>query len=219
MLYPTYIVDNFFSNSQEVINLSNKFNFEKDPNGDWPGERTNGLHEIDPDFFSYTTYKILSVIFPNEIENLSWTAKQSFQKVSSDQAAGEGWVHSDDRNELTAIVYLSNHKKCGTSLYNKNGFFNATLNNDIKKEYYSNNKIFDKKYYDALKENNSRFTKTVDIDSVFNRLLIFDAHQYHAANGFYDENNLDDRLTLITFFQNIKGNDLKFPVSQMNRVL
>jgi len=220
MLYPTSVIDNFFPNPDEVVKFSKSLDFKRDAtSGKWPGERTNLIHKIDANFFQYTTTKILSSIFLNNLSNINWEAQQYFQKVPCEGDVKQGWVHNDSNQQLTAIVYLSKHKGCGTSIYRKNSFFNGLKNYQIKEEYYSQNKKFDKKYYQALEENNSCFTKTIEVESVYNRLVLFDGAQWHGVNGFYDKNISEDRLTLITFFYDIRGNNLKFPISEMHRVL
>jgi|TARA_Y100000004_G_C8913844_1_gene412142 hypothetical protein len=220
MLYPTYVIDNFFPNPDEVVKFSKTLDFGRDTTlGKWPGERTNLMHEINLNFFQYTTKKIMSLIFLNNLSNINWEAQQYFQKVPCEGDVKQGWVHNDSNQQLTAIVYLSKHKGCGTSIYRKNSFFNGGKNYQVKEEYYSKNKKFDKKYYQALEENNSCFTKTIEVESVFNRLVIFDGSQWHGVNGFYDKNASEDRLTLLTFFHDIRGNNLKFPISEMHRVL
>jgi|TARA_R100001163_G_C5052790_1_gene189395 hypothetical protein len=220
MLYPTYVIDNFFPNPDEVVKFSKSLDFKRDTNlGKWPGERTRLMHEINPRFFQYTTKKILSLIFSNNFPNVNWDAQQYFQKVPCDKDVKQGWVHNDSDYQLTAIVYLSKHKGCGTSIYQKNDFFTTSKNYRIKEEYYSQNKKFDKRYYQALEENNSCFTKTIEVESVYNRLVLFDGAQWHGVNGFYDKNISEDRLTLITFFHDISGYNLKFPVPELNRML
>ena len=48
----------------------------------------------------------------------------------------------------------------------------------------------------ALEENNSCFTKTIEVESVYNRLVLFDGAQWHGVNGFYDK-NISEEIDLI----------------------
>jgi hypothetical protein len=70
----------------------------------------------------------------------------------------------------------------------------------------------------ALKENNSNFTKTVEFNSIYNSCIIFDGHNYHSADHYYDKNCEEDRLTLITFFKKLSGDGLKYSGSELNRI-
>jgi hypothetical protein len=53
-------------------------------------------------------------------------------------------------------------------------------------------------------------------------MLAFDAHQWHSANGFFDKDIKQGRLTLVTFITNISRNDckrLRFPIAEMKRTI
>jgi len=217
MLWPTICVDNFFEEPEKVKQFSDTLKFNKDPFGKWPGERSNLLHEVNKEFFDFTTRKIMAILFPINYKNMTWEVQQVFQKINGNIYKNNGWVHSDSPNELTAIVYLSNHLKCGTSLFKPKEFFNSHINKNFKEEFYKEViKIKKEKKY--LNENNNRFEKILTIDSRFNRLIIFDSNHFHAAEKFNDKNINEDRLTLVMFFTNISGNYNKYPITEMRRV-
>lgn len=221
MLFPSICVENFFKNPRDIVNFSKKLNFTKDPLGRWPGTRSDYLHLINNDFFVYVITKIISILYPIEYKNMNWIAESYFQKVSGDSNTGEGWIHQDIEREITSIIYLSEHENCGTSIYKKNKehiFPKYNENLKIKQEYYFNNKKFDVTYFNGLKNNNFNYKKIVDFNSIFNNCVIFDSSNYHAANNFYDKNIKEDRLTLVTFFSSLKHNNLKYSISELNRV-
>ena len=93
--------------------------------------------------------------------------------------------------------------------------------NDIRTDYYINNKKFDKKFFNALKQNNSKFERTLQIDSRFNRFVAYDAHQWHSADGFFNKDIKGGRLTLVSFINNIgqPNSQLKFPLPEMKRTI
>ena len=39
MIYPTFCVDNFLENPDEIVEYSKKLKFIKNPDGRWPGAR------------------------------------------------------------------------------------------------------------------------------------------------------------------------------------
>jgi hypothetical protein len=215
MLWPTICVDNFFEEPEKVKQFSNTLKFSKDPLGKWPGERTECMHMLDINFFKYTTKKIMSLLFPMNYAKMNWNAIQTFQKIDGSIYTHNGWVHRDDLDEFTAIIYLSNHKKCGTSLFKPIKFQDDVINQEYKQKGNLNISREDNKY---LLENNNLFEKTLTIDSRFNRLVLFDSSNFHAAEKFNEENINEDRLTLITFFTNISGNNNKYPITEMKRV-
>ena len=194
MIFPTLIVDNFFSDPYKIKTISDKLNFKKDPNGEWPGERSEQLHKI------------------------NFTASSTFQKISKERYPHEGWVHRDNPSEITAIVYLSKHKNCGTSLWKAKDFF--VPNNMDDKKYYYKKDTFDEEQLKFLKEHNNNYEKILEVDSLFNRVLIFDSNHPHSANNFVDLNVDDDRLTLITFIKKLQINNepLKYPITECNRL-
>jgi hypothetical protein len=216
-LWPTICVDNFFDEPEKVKEFSTTLKFKKNNLGRWPGERTDLLHEINKEFVDFTTKKIMSIIYPMNYRDMRWEAQQIFQKINGNIYKNKGWVHTDIPIELTAIIYLSSHLNCGTSLFKPKDFFNNCINTDFKEKIYregdKNNN--ENKY---LNENNDKFEKILTIDSKFNRLIIFDSSNFHAAEKFNEDNINEDRLTLVTFFTNISGNCNKYPITEMRRI-
>jgi len=218
MIFPTLIVDNFFSDPYKIKTISDKLNFKKDPNGEWPGERSEQLHKINFNLFNFINLKILSLLYPNDHHKINFTASSTFQKISKERYPHEGWVHRDNPSEITAIVYLSKHKNCGTSLWKAKDFF--VPNNMDDKKYYYKKDTFDEEQLKFLKEHNNNYEKILEVDSLFNRVLIFDSNHPHSANNFVDLNVDDDRLTLITFIKKLQINNepLKYPITECNRL-
>ena len=214
MMWPTVVVDDFFEDPKKIIKFSKTLKFKKAPDNTWPGLRSAPTHEIDNNFFLFTTKKILSVLYPMNVDHLRWRASQSFQR--SNQKYGEGgWVHSDTDAELTAIIYLSDHENSGTALYRNPKLILSPLHTKEKNKFYKNLKN-KKRAEQKRKEANSKYTKVLDMSSTFNRLVMFDAHHWHQATGF--GNTTEDRLTLITFFREITGDDIRYPLPTMRRI-
>ena len=207
MLIPTLIHDNFFRNYEEVINYSKQIKFFNDEKGAWPGKRSLPLHQVNKNLFDFVTVKIIKLIWPSSYEDIYFTACSQFQSISKNHV-NPGWVHKDD-GILTAIIYLSEHKECGTSIFESKNFnFSDTKNGNIKRQSYINQTF--KNEYKYLKENNDNFEETISIQSKPNRIVIFDSHQMHAAHKFTEKNISEDRLTLITFFSSIHGTGVKW---------
>ena len=220
MLYPTIQTQNFFKNPDEIVEYSKTLPYAYDSEGRWPGKRSIYLHQTNNSFFGYITRKIVSLIYPMTYHNIYWNAESTFQSIPANENTGDGWIHQDIYAEFTAIIYLSKHNKCGTSIYKKNNetYFHDEKNIEIKKDYYINKKPFDEAYYKALKENNSNFIKTVEFNSIYNSCIIFDGHNYHSADHYYDNKCNENRLTLITFFKSLSGKGLKYSGSELNRI-
>lgn len=217
MHWPSICVDNFFEEPEKIKNFSKTLTFEEDSLGRWPGKRSNQLHIINQEFVAFVTKKIMAILYPINFVEMEWEVDQTFQKISRNIYKNKGWIHKDNPSEFTAIIYLSNHLKCGTSLFKAKEFSTTEINIEHKENFYKTKLNSDEENV-YLNENNNRFEKILTIDSRFNRLFLFDSNNFHAAENFNEENINEDRLTLITFFKNIKGNRNKYPLSEMRRI-
>jgi hypothetical protein len=221
MIWPNLCVDNFFENPDKVVEFSNSLTFIKPKISNYPGKRTEHTHLINPEFFEFSTIKILSLLYPNEYLNLKWTALQHFQKVPAN-LKNDGWVHTDREFEFTCIVYLSKFLNCGTSVYHPKNSYGYIRNTKEKDEYFTNNDLKNHlKIKKAKEENNSFFEETIKFNSKYNRLILFDGSSYHSSNVFNHDNNEEERLTLITFFKKVdyvNGDYLKKPITTMRRI-
>jgi len=222
MIWPVICIDNFFQDPIKVKEFAYSLKYGKGEEGRWPGTRTNPLHEVDFRFFKWSTKKMISAIYPMNFSESTWVAEQSFQRIPGSLYKNKGWVHRDNGVEFTAIVYLSNHRNCGTSIYRPKILGADTINENEKRNFYKNienlNDKQKKEEKDLLKQNNDQFEKILEIDSVFNRLVMFDANNYHAAENFSNEGLNEDRLTLITFFSNVVIPNIKYPLTEMRRI-
>jgi hypothetical protein len=219
MIWPFICVDNFFEDPLKVKEFAYSLKYFKSPEGRWPGLRTEYMHEVNYNFFNYTTKKIISLIYPINSRDATWFAEQTFQRIPGNLFKNKGWIHTDANYEFTAIIYLSDHKNCGTSIYKPKNLGAVPINEQRKRERYLNiNEKTEKEEKEFLKENNDQFEKTLEVPSIFNRLIIFDAANFHAAENFHNENIKEDRLTLITFFKNIQIPNIKYPIPEMRRI-
>ena len=220
MLYPNLSIDNFFTHPEKIIEFANNCKFNANDDGRWPGYRTDQLHEIDVDFFNFITQQIVTCLYPVDFKKMAWKASSTFQKIPGHIYKNVGWIHNDSPSEFTSIIYLSHHKKCGTSLYMHKSFDRLSRNEDSKREGYLKQDpvLINKKK--PVKENNANYEKTFSFQSRFNRMILFDANHPHGADKFYEEDCQEDRLTLITFFHSLfnrSGEPMKYPSVELKR--
>lgn len=217
MIFPSICVDNFFNNTDEVLKIAESCRYEKV--NYIPGERSLPLHLTHKDFFNYLNLKILSVLYPNEEKNIIYKAKSMFQKIPSN-IDYDGWVHNDDKDMLTCIIYLTD-SNAGTSLYKpKNPFFVQDGLDKDKHNFFENYEKYDTKELEKIKNTkeqwNNYFTETVSFKGQFNRMICFDGSNYHAAHIHKGDN---DRLTLVSFFNDISLLDKKinYPIPTLKK--
>ena len=213
MFFGTTVLDNFYTDPYKIIKRSKDFEFSYSKDGTGPGQRTEEVHKIDYNLFYHTCLKILSVLYPTDYLNLKFSATQYFQKINL-KDYDNGWIHNDgyNNNLFTAIVYLSSHEDCGTSLFHlkKNNFEGLWIDKISPVDYYLNLKDKQKREKDKelCKKNNNQYEETIKINSRLNRLVCFDANHPHASHHFKNSKlKKEPRLTLITFFKDLTRRD------------
>ena len=209
MLFPTIVIDNFFENPEMVLEHSKKFEYRFPEDGKYPGTRSEN---VDTTFFQFTTKKIMASLYPMNYRSMTWSGSQFFQKIQGNNYPYEGWVHQDSTAEITSIVYLSKDLGCGTAICTPKSYDREIIFHDKKHDQFK--KPSDKTLKKYLEKNNDRFEKTIKIDSVFNRLVIFDSSNYHSVINFGDK----ERITLITFLYKIESDKpIKYSLSEIRR--
>lgn len=203
MLFPTLCVDDFFEYPNEIIKISQQIEFNR--TNSVPGYRSIPLHELDFNLYNYVNLKILAALYPNNINDIEFSASTLFQITQPNPY--DGWIHSDDdgQNILSAIIYLSNCS-AGTSIYHKkNPYYTQRLGDMGRFDYFGNYENYDENSLSKIKESretsNSDFEETISFRGKFNRMICFDARQYHASQI---NSSSDNRLILISFIKEIK---------------
>jgi len=223
MIWPTLIVDNFFTDPDKIVEISKRYSYTND--GQSPGVRTPRLNQVDYAFFNWSTTKILALLYPNERHDLRWFARATFHKVPANLEF-EGWIHQDIPSEFTAILYLSKDGT-GTSLFEPVSpeIIMPNEGSKIKYKFFKNPNLSAEelaKVAEAKEKNNACFRETLSIEGRYNRLFLFDGAQYHRAHEFKSPDSKAERLTYIIFFDKITLRDdrqfgLKYPCPESRR--
>jgi hypothetical protein len=197
-IIPVTILDNFLDNPDMMRKLALDLPYHKDPEGKWPGLRSDPLHTIDNDVFDLFTKKYFSLFF--DIESIAWSVDARFQKIGKEY--GRGWAHTDVGPIITGIIYLDPQPvpNSGTIILEKTSLrSNGRLNyrQEDKVNFYQG-KLLEEEAELARQRNNDSFSSGITVQSKYNRLLTFDSHLVHTADEFYGDPNFE-RLTL-TFF-------------------
>ena len=217
MYFPTYYVDDFFKNPENIKNYGLSLNYIYDEEN-YPGGRSKPLHLINPSLATYVQNKIITLIYGPEVlredDLLKWIAGSYFQLIrpkdvqtKEGKNINEGWIHTDPNTALTSIVYLTDHELTGgTSIYKvKNKEY---IDKEFIKEATKFSRSFNKtgetdenKYKDFMHETESSYKKISSFNNEFNSLLAFDGGNPHKADLNIKEGTY--RLTLITFFYTV----------------
>ena len=152
------------------------------------------------------------------MRNVQFECRTRFEKIYpyGKNYSKEGWIHPDDDNKLSAILYLNGEYEEGTSFYvNKNlGSPDFSLM-QYKHELYKGNNINVNEYNNCLLKHNNQFKETLNVPLLENRLVIFDSSILHRSNGLGNESN--PRIIQTFFFGHIYSEH--FPINEMRRLI
>lgn len=209
MNYPHIIVDNFFTYPDKIREFGLAQSFYTDPEGRWPGVRTDYLHETNPEFCHKLLNKVFSLTQNIHKEPPEYLCSLHFQKV--DASYKGGWVHTDGVDTIAAfIIYLSPDADVneGTSLYQvKDPITHIdSFHLDKKAETFTNSDLIDSHEKFRI-EANAQYKETIFVGNSYNRLFMFDGSTYHGAKDFVSPTN-DPRLTLIGFINTLNARHL-----------
>ena len=219
MYFPITIIDNFYDNFDEIKTYVNSLDFYKKEKFTMPGTQTKPLSEINTLLFNKCTKKLLSIFYDRKIiHNIQFECRTKFEKIHpyGKNYSKEGWIHADDDNKLSAILYLNGEYGEGTSFYvNKNlGSPDFSLMK-YKHELYRENNPDINEYNDCLLKHNSQFKEILNVPLIENRLVIFDSSILHRSNGLGNENN--PRIIQTFFFGQIYAEH--FPIPEIKRII
>jgi hypothetical protein len=207
--FPVVVVDKFFKDPDKIRKFALSLEYKKDETSNYPGLRTDCLSIIAPQIYNEILKKFFSIYYDFNNEVLTWTVCTQFQKT--DNNFDSGWIHIDNEQEsaikVSGIVYLSPDAplNSGTSIYKlKDNVVIPTFDAKAKYTHYQNNgKLKD---LVALKEfEKSKFDETIKVSNVYNRLVSFEAGEYHSAQNYFGEDN-ESRLILVFFVSRFDAN-------------
>ena len=116
----TIFVDNFFDNIDDIINLSKELDYHTaSKNENWPGLRTDSIHNTHYNLFNNVITKILNYYYLNKKFTYS-NSKIVFSRLKHDDQ-GKTRFHVDDDVRIAAVIYLSDGDiEGGTTVFENN---------------------------------------------------------------------------------------------------
>ena len=208
-MYPSIIVDNFFPNPDEIVEYSKQLEYAPDPEGRWPGVRSQHFHLVDKEFHQYLGQRILRNFY-HDMSGINWTLVAGFQKTSpfhEDQyhIKNRGWTHHDLASQFGGIIYLNKNPDpdTGTNLYKEKRGYSYQRDEflAVKEKHYKGETVSDKEYERAYHGISDQFELTTKVEAVYNRLLFFPNTAAHGVETF---GSTGERLT-IAFFGRVTG--------------
>ena len=220
-LYPVTIIENFYENPDAIrkFALAQQYTYCKEvPNIEYvyPGCRTKDLSYLDTLLFEKICKKLVSVFHNAEHDQMRWLITTSFQSVSAEY--NQGVIHTDSNTVFAGVLYLTPDAPLngGTSLFKPNKSFDdakyeqALVDNDVR--FKAGDIAMDTGYH-------SMFDEIVQVNNMYNTLIIYEGRHYHAANNFFGKTLNDSRLAQVFFVSKIDAQKQSvFPVSRVNAI-
>jgi hypothetical protein len=235
-------LDNFFDNPDEIRELGLRM-LESEKvlakDGTWPGYRTKNLREIDEGLEQKITSKILSCYFNLDFEQIFWNyCEMQFNLIPSfdkdkNNLKNKGWIHRDgidprrehcpneekNYSQLAGLIYLTPdiERDTGTLLFNMKK--DKTLDDWNEKgivwtALFKGDPVSDEEIKEQWEKHRSCFIEKLRFENIYNRLIMYDAKEFHAANSYYTSK--DNRLTLGFFLGGIQAN--KMPLRRIKQI-
>jgi hypothetical protein len=201
-LFPTTVVDDFYEDPDAVREFALSLPFENGYN--YPGLRTPPLGDIEPEFFHDTTAKWLNLFFDVENTKMEWNVSSCFQLIESfgdDPIYNEGWIHKDGNSSIAAcIIYLTPdiEMESGTDIYRLDDNIDVGPQ-EIRLQWFEHG-IRSEQYERELRANNKKFTRTISVENVYNRMITFGGNAFHGVRS-YDTSV--PRLTQVMFLHSL----------------
>lgn len=204
-LFPITIIDNFYKDPDSVRELAlQQTEWKPDPDGRWPGVRTQNIDFIDFNLYKHFCNLIVSVFY-NCGENYNISMSTCFQKISprhkdKHHPKNKGNLHMDGCL-FGGLIYLNKNPELdtGTSMYTPDKgyyFIDHSMIKFKENDYLGIIQPTDQQYHEVDKKTKEGFSETVKIENVYNRCILFSGNQHHAAQTF---GSIEDRLTQVFF--------------------
>lgn len=214
---PLTIVDDFYDDPDEVRNLALSVDYTK-VRGNYPGYRSDFISNIDEKFYVKFVNKLLGMFWNSKVENLECEIETHFQYIPGSYGSS-GWCHYDGNNTFAGVVYLTPDipKFLGTAICKQiHKWPEDDKNYEIRNDFYAGKPVDYSKYLEARNFNNSLFETVLNVDNIYNRMLMYDGGVAHKENGFYGTDLKDSRLTQVFFGQLKLSNNTQFPLQRGN---
>jgi len=186
------VVDNFYADPDMVRNYA-MYSLQYQPSGYHKGQRSQSKYILEG------TKERLEQIMGRKIVNWNHPnyANGVFQFCTADQPI----VYHVDSQQYAAMVYLTPNApvETGTALYKSKvtGLRGFTKEERNEQGYYDTFKGLsaDMNFYDK-----TQFEKVDDVGNVYNRLVIFNSSNLHAATGYFGDAIENARFFHLFFF-------------------
>lgn len=188
------VVENFYNNVDDVRKyvLTQDFSVK----GNYPGQRTvshatEDLKNIIQKYVEPFAGKITEFPIPKPDQSDANTIYNgAFQYTI---ARDRSWVHTDKWNNWAGVLFLSPDAplSAGTAFYR---FMDGTRSQE------DTNFLQNQEQIDQCSQDFTKWEMMDRVGNVYNRLILFDAHNYHMSQDYFGVSKENGRLFQVFFF-------------------
>tara|TARA_B100000965_G_C19597336_1_gene760845 strand:- start:294 stop:998 length:705 start_codon:yes stop_codon:yes gene_type:complete len=209
-LFPVTVIDDFFPNVQEVLDLAKSQEYERFGEANYPGVTSKDyINNFNPVLTNFTINKIVNLFWDTTLHKWKGEYNLDFQLITPmapvESILNEGLVHRDDEAgwKLTGVCYL-NSTSClntGTTFYEKKNWssWNADVTYLKQARHFFKTGEIGEGFEKRVKENRELFTETIKVQSKPNRMLLFPSGMFHSQTNY----GIDPRYTLRVFIRSL----------------
>jgi len=156
----------------------------------------------------------------NNIKNKGWIHRDG---IDPRRAHHPNYITTPRHVELAGLIYLTPdiEPDTGTSLFNmkkdqtlKLADSTVKIRQQINLSQQSGDPINEEEVEEMWKKQRSCFIEKIRFENIYNRLIMYDTQEFHAANSYYTSK--DNRLVLGFFIDGIKAN--KWPLERVRNI-
>jgi hypothetical protein len=188
------IVDNFYNNAPDVRKyiLTQEFSVK----GNYPGQRTisyatEELKTIIQKYVEPFAGKIIDFPIPNtDLSDSTTIYNGAFQYTL---ASDRSWIHADKWNNWAGVLFLSPDAplSAGTAFYRFMDGTRSQQDTDLLKNQETINRFT---------QDLTKWELVDRVGNIFNRLILFDANNYHMSMDYFGDTKENGRLFQVFFF-------------------
>jgi len=190
MQISSYVIDNFYSDVDEVRKFALKQDFSV--RGNYPGPRTNS-------FLNDSVKSVIeSVVSPFYGKVIYWSDEQYTGAYQYTTSRDRSWIHADQTTKWAAVCYLTPDAPLsgGTGLF-KHKPTGLTMAPKLEDGSYDD-ELLKKVYKDS--QDMTKWELMDRIGNVYNRLIMYRGDHFHMSLDYFGQDLHDGRLFQTFFF-------------------
>jgi len=181
----------------------------------YPGIRSKNLHIINPKLYEYIEFKVIESIlnfseYKQNPKNKYRIQEMKYHLTTSIHECGlihrdSVWNENNSENLVfSGVIYLNPNppKNSGTKLFRKNCLNKLAIPPSKVLSFITKDKdIISSFNKEKIEYNTKYFDFEYEVPNVYNTVVIYPGHYYHAPGQYFGEGLEDSRLVIVFFVE------------------